>query len=141
MKSLTKRIASIFFALVCASAPIQSYGQSGPRPYWDPGDGMAIPVPALYFFREDGTGVRTTYPQGGQLQFGQPYPFAWALQDNVVVLQFASGYTDMFELTGYDEATDTIQRVGIGRSQQLGQGPWFGCASGQIPPMIATSLC
>lgn len=141
MKSLKKYAVLLFIALVSWSTSFQAYGQSISGAYWDAGTGMTVPVPALYFFRDNGTGVRTTYPQLGQLQFGQPYPFAWALQGNILILQFASGYTDRFQITAYDANSDVIQRIGIGRSQQWGQGPWFGCASGKIPPVIASELC
>jgi hypothetical protein len=132
-------VAAMMLLLIWYTSP--SSAQTITGPYWDNGDGMGMPIPALYFFRGDGTGVRTTYPQGGQLQFGTPYPFAWSFQGNVLVLQFASGYTDMFEITGYDEGSDVIARAGVGRSQQWGVGPWYGCASGMMPPMIASTLC
>ncbi len=49
--------------------------------------------PALYRFRADHTGVRTTYPTGN-LSFGTPYGFSWKAAGDVVTLTFPSGYVD-----------------------------------------------
>lgn len=106
-------------------------------PYWHaPANG----VPNLWLFRKDGTGLRTGYVTG-KLEFGTQYPFAWTLDGSILRVQFGSGYTDTFQITGYDERRDVLALTGSGRSQAYGPGPWFGCASGQIPPVIARSLC
>ena len=41
--------------------------------------------PALYLFRADHTGVRTTYPTGS-LSFGTPYGFSWKAAGDIVTL-------------------------------------------------------
>lgn len=94
------------------------------------------PIPALYVFRSDHTGVRTTYPTG-TLSFGTAYPFAWSQKGNQMLLQFASGYTDLIQITGYDARTDTVYRNAPG----WGDGPWFGCRSGRMPSIIANQVC
>lgn len=94
------------------------------------------PIPALYVFRSDHTGVRTTYPTG-TLSFGTSYPFAWSQKGNQMLLQFASGHTDLIQITGYDARTDTIHRIAPG----YGDGLWLGCRSGRMPSIIAYQVC
>ena len=92
--------------------------------------------PALYRFRADHTGVRTTYPTGN-LSFGTPYGFSWQLAGDVVKITFPSGYTDLVTLAAYDSGRDFLTRT----SSSTGVGPWYGCRSGQIPDIIAFALC
>ena len=92
--------------------------------------------PALYRFRADHTGVRTTYPTGS-LSFGTPYGFSWQLAGDVVKITFPSGYTDLVTLAAYDSGRDFLTRT----SSSTGVGPWYGCRSGQIPDIIAFALC
>jgi hypothetical protein len=92
--------------------------------------------PALYRFRPDHTGVRTTYPTGS-LSFGTPFGFSWQLAGDVVKITFPSGYTDLVTLAAYDSGRDTLART----SSSTGVGPWYGCRSGQIPDIVAFALC
>jgi hemolysin type calcium-binding protein len=92
--------------------------------------------PALYRFRADHTGVRTTYPTGN-LSFGTPYGFSWQLAGDVVRISFPSGYTDLVTLAAYDSGRDLLTRT----SSSTGVGAWYGCRSGQIPDIIAFALC
>ena len=92
--------------------------------------------PALYRFRADHTGVRTTYPTGS-LSFGTPYGFSWQLAGDVLKLTFPSGYTDLVTLAAYDSGRDFLTRT----SSSTGVGPWYGCRSGQIPDIVAFALC
>jgi RTX calcium-binding nonapeptide repeat (4 copies) len=92
--------------------------------------------PALYRFRADHTGVRTTYPTGN-LSFGTPYGFSWKLAGDVVTLTFPSGYVDQVTLAAYDNGRDFLTRT----SSSTGVGAWYGCRSGQIPDIIAFALC
>ena len=92
--------------------------------------------PALYRFRADHTGVRTTYPTGN-LSFGTPYGFSWKLAGDVVTLTFPSGYVDQVTLAAYDSGRDFLTRT----SSSTGVGAWYGCRSGQIPDIIAFALC
>lgn len=109
--------------------------------YWDPGVGMQIPVPATYYFRPNNTGVRTTYPSGN-LEFGQPEGFAWVLnQNNVLLIQYPSGYTQALQLLAYDSAKDTYILQGYDREQRASNWPWYGCISGQMPPLLVATLC
>jgi hypothetical protein len=111
--------------------------QANAQAYWDRGNGYSA---YLYYFRPNQTGVRTHYPTGN-LSFGMPFPFAWTRQGSNLILQYASGYTDAFQLTGYDSGRDILFRTGLGRTAQLGAGPWFGCRSGVMPPLIGSQLC
>jgi hypothetical protein len=111
MGKLAKFILPILFTSIFSLPALKSNAQTISGAYWDNGS-----IPALYYFRPNGTGVRTTYPQGGYLQYGTPYPFAYSFRGNVLILQFASGYTDAFTINGYDRNSDTISRSGIGRS-------------------------
>jgi hypothetical protein len=119
--------------LAGAMLPEQAHAQA----YWDRGNGYTS---YLYFFRPNQTGVRTHYPTGS-LSFGIPSAFAWFRRDNNLIIQYPSGYTDVFLVTGYDSARDILFRTGVDRTAQLGPGPWFGCRSGFMPPMIASQLC
>ncbi|MDP9135124.1 MAG: hypothetical protein M3N56_09900 [Actinomycetota bacterium] len=92
--------------------------------------------PALYRFRADHTGVRTTYPTGS-LSFGTPYGFSWQLAGDVVKITFPSGATDLVTLAAYDSGRDFLTRT----SSSTGVGPWYGCRSGQIPDIVAFALC
>jgi Ca2+-binding RTX toxin-like protein len=92
--------------------------------------------PALYRFRPDGTGVRTTYPTGS-LSFGTPYGFSWKLAGDVLTLTFPSGYIDQVTLAAYDSGRDFLTRT----SSSTGVGAWYGCRSGQIPGILASVLC
>jgi len=92
--------------------------------------------PALYRFRADHTGVRTTYPTGN-LSFGTPYGFSWRAAGDVVTLTFPSGYVDQVTLAAYDSGQDFLTRG----SSSTGVGAWYGCRSGQIPDIIAFALC
>ena len=92
--------------------------------------------PALYRFRADHTGVRTTYPTGN-LSFGTPYGFSWKLAGDVVTLTFPSGYVDQVTLAAYDSGRDFLTRT----SSSTGVGAWYGCRSGQIPDILAFALC
>jgi len=126
--STTIRLATIAIAAYAATAA-QSSAQTSY--YFDYGS-----VPALYKFQANGTGLRTTYPTG-KLSFGTPYPFAWKRNGTQLVLQFASGYTDVITITGYSQQSDTITRIAPG----WGDSPWFGCTSGRVPPLLASQLC
>jgi hypothetical protein len=92
--------------------------------------------PALYRFRADHTGVRTTYPTGN-LSFGTPYGFSWKAAGDVITLTFPSGYIDQVTLAAYDSGRDFLTRS----SSSTGVGAWYGCRSGQIPDIIAFALC
>lgn len=109
--------------------------------YWDPGIGMDIPVAALYFFKPDNTGVRTTYPSG-RLEFGQPVGFAYTRDQNgALLIQYPSGYTDIYQLIAYDSQIDTYSVRGYDRSARASDWPWYGCASGQMPTLLVATLC
>ena len=86
--------------------------------------------PALYRFRADHTGVRTTYPTGS-LSFGTPYGFSWQLAGDVVKISSRPWPRP------YDSGGDFLTRT----SSSTGVGPWYGCRSGQIPDIIAFALC
>jgi hypothetical protein len=92
--------------------------------------------PALYRFRADHTGVRTTYPTGS-LSFGTAYGFSWKAAGDVVTLTFPSGYIDQVTLAAYDSGRDFLTRT----SSSTGVGAWYGCRSGQIPGILASVLC
>jgi hypothetical protein len=132
-----KRLAAALFVLAISSTPSLAQLTQLEGPYWDRGG----TVPNLYYFKSDGTGLRTGYVTGLSNASGSQFPFAWSLQNNVLVLQFPTGYTDRFVITGHDQNRGIIYREGEERSAAWGPGPWFGCASGQIPPLIAKSLC
>ena len=91
--------------------------------------------PALYRFRADHTGVRTTYPTGN-LSFGTPYGFSWQLAGDVVKLTFPSGYTDLVTLAAYDSGRDFLTRT----SSSTGVGPWYAAVPAD-PDIIAFALC
>ena len=99
--------------------------------WWQPGA-----FPALYKFRSDGVGLRTTYPTGS-LSFGQSFPFAWSQRGDLVVMQYTSGYTDTFRITSYDTRQDILHQVG----SRQGSAPLYGCRSGVMPPLIASVVC
>jgi hypothetical protein len=101
--------------------------------YWQEGPGTFT---ALYKFRSDGVGLRTTYPTG-TLAYGLSFAFAWRVTDEgVVVMQYVSGYTDTFTGT-YDEDDDTIYQ----RGSRQGPAPLYGCGSGMMPSVIYHSVC
>lgn len=103
----------------------------GPVYFWQPGE-----LPALYQFRGDGTGTRTTYPQGS-LSTGQPYGFAWYMNGDTLVTQYSSGYTDTMLITGYDAQGDVLYQEG----SRQGPDPLYGCQSGAMPQILVNTLC
>jgi hypothetical protein len=112
-------------------APRISFAQAIVGFWWQPGQ-----LPALYVFRTNGTGVRTTYPTGN-LTFGQSFHFAWYLNGSQLRLQFPSGHTDIFTLQGYNAQTDVFRQTGSRQSPEA----LYGCRSGQMPQVIRASVC
>jgi hypothetical protein len=95
------------------------------------------PSPVLYRFRSDGGGSRTTYPQGTQAP-GQTFPFNWSLEGDTLTLKFPSGWFDLVTIEGYQPARSLLRRSS---SRGWGNGPWFGCGSGRMPPEIERDTC
>jgi hypothetical protein len=111
--------------------------------YWD----QNSPLPTLYFFRlagaNPGTGVRTTYIPTLGLGSGRAEGFRFGIQPgNILLIQFVTGLTIVFQLGQYDPVHDILPRKGIDReSAGLGPGPWYGCRSGVMPPLIVAQVC
>lgn len=128
----------VFVASIILLLPVVS---KATEPYWDPGIGMALPVPALYYFRDNNTGVRTTYTTGN-LSLGTAVGFAWtANQNGVLSIRYVSGYTQVLQLLSYDRNSDTIILQGYDRERRSTNWPWFGCRSGQMPALLVATLC
>lgn len=109
--------------------------------YWDPGIGMSLRVPALYYFRDNGTGVRTTYPTGN-LSYGTSVGFAWAANRNgVLSIRYVSGYTQVLQLLAYNRNRDTLTLQGYNRERRSTNWPWYGCRSGKMPSLLVATLC
>jgi hypothetical protein len=129
-------------ALLATSAVAQEVKAQQAEAFWDNG----TIYPALYYFRETGpnanTGVRTTYPTR-KIEQGHPAGFAYALDPrmHILTMQFNDGSREQFRLDRYDPQRDIMFRTGIGQSALNGPGPWFGCRSGGIPPLIAQYVC
>jgi hypothetical protein len=137
--SMRKFIYAVLFLLATSAFSQQVVAQQV-QVYWD----SAGPLPNLYYFRTTGpnanTGVRTTYPMRN-LSFGEPFPFAFVVRGNNLIIQYASGYTDVFRLDGYNSVLDIQFRTGLGQTALLGPGPWYGCRSGGMPVVIKVSIC
>ena len=115
--------------------PVEASALLTAQYYWQPSSQFGL-GPTLYRFRSDGVGLRTTYPTGS-LSFGQSFAFAWSRRGNQVVMQYTSGYTDTFRVTGYDASRDILHQVG----SRQGSAPLYGCRSGVMPPVIASVVC
>jgi hypothetical protein len=94
-------------------------------------------APALYVFRADRTGARTTYPAGYRAP-GRTFPFGWTVSGDTLVMRFSDGWEDVISLRGYDRAGSKLQRSS---QRGGGNGPWFGCASGHVPAEVSNGAC